>query len=192
MISQRLIRVVEQNAERLTQDLIAAIRRDPRTEAYHRMSDEDLHERALDLYRNLGQWLSGRTEFAVETRYQAFGRRRHKEGIPFSEVLFALTTAKGLLLDFIRGSVGAESAAELPLEYELAVAISQFYDKAIYHAAAGYEQAARAPAPAPAQAAAFPEPSEKVRKPLLREVALDRDELDMAVSRSGDIGESGG
>ena len=195
MISQRLIRLVEQNADRLTNDLIAAVRRDPRTLAYHRMSDDDLHERALDLFRNLGQWLSARTEFAVQTRYEAFGRRRFQEGIPFSQILFALTTAKTILLDFIRGSVAAESTAELPLEYELVLSITQFYDRAIYHASVGYEVAARAAQESPrvieAQAARVAV-SDSLSRPVGRETALDQDDLDFSVSRSGDIGEYAG
>ncbi len=191
MISQRLLRLVQQDADRLTNDLIAEIRRDPRTAAYHRLSEEDLHERALDLFHNLGQWLSSRTEFAVQTRYEAFGRRRYQEKIPFSQVMFALTTAKNILLDFIRG-VAAESAAELPLEYELALAISQFYDKALYHAAAGYEDAAKA-ALAPARTAEpisqRPGAPETERRPHTHE---ERHELGLEVSRSGDIGESAG
>jgi len=190
MISRRLIQLVEQNAERLTCDLIDAVRRDPRTAAYHGMSDEDLRERAHDLFRNLGQWLSARTEFAVQTRYEAFGRRRFQEGIPFSHVLFALSTAKAKLLDFLRGSVSGEPS-ELPLEYELVAAISQFYDKAIYHAAVGYEQAAHE--------LAHPLPqTEPVRLPEAPALSrgssqvLEADELDFAISRSGDIGESGG
>jgi hypothetical protein len=189
VISRRLIQLVEQNADRLTNDLIEAVRRDPRTAAYHRMSDEDLHERALDLFRNLGQWLSARTEFAVQTRYEAFGRRRFQEGIPFSHVLFALSMAKTMLLDFLRGSVSGDSQ-ELPLEYELALAVSQFYDKAVYHAAVGYEQAARALAHRPASDA--PAPAGVAPRGVNRSLALDAEDLDLAVSRSGDIGESGG
>ncbi len=190
MISQRLIRLVEQNADRLNNDLIAELRRDPRSAAYHRLSDEDLHERGQDLFRNLGQWLSARTEFAVQNRYQALGRKRCQEGLPLSQVVFALTRAKGRLLDFIRSSVAGESSAELPLEYELAWAIAVFFDKAIYHTVAGFEEAARAPAvPAPVAATAQPAPP---RQPPSREILLDRDDLDLAVSRSGDIGESGG
>ncbi len=192
MISQRLLRLVQQNADRLTNDLTAELRRDPRTGAYHKLSEEDLHERALDLFHNLGQWLSSRTEFAVQTRYEAFGRRRFQERIPFSQALFALTTAKNILLNFIRGAVAAESAAELPLEYELAAAVSQFFDKALYHAATGYEDAARA-ALAPSRVAeaapARPGAPEAARKPLSRE---DSHDLDMEVSRSGDVGESAG
>ncbi|HYM13882.1 MAG TPA: hypothetical protein VEU62_24300 [Bryobacterales bacterium] len=192
MISQRLLRLIQQNADRLTNDLIAEVRHDPRTAAYHKLSEEDLHERALDLFHNLGQWLSSRTEFAVKTRYEAFGRRRCQENIPFSQVLFALTTAKSILLDFIRGAIAAESAAELPLEHELAMAVSQFYDKALYHAAAGYEDAAKAAqASPPAAEAAVARTTDAVaqRKPLSRE---EKQELGLEVSRSGDIGESAG
>ena len=192
MISRRLIQLVEQNADRLTNDLIDAVRRDSRAAAYHRMSDQDLHERAHDLFRNLGQWLSARTEFAVQTRYEAFGRRRFQEGIPFSHVLFALLTAKALLLDFLRGSTSGDPA-ELPLEYELVLAISQFYDKAIYHASVGYEQAGRALAHRPAETEAAPSPRPGIaRLPLDPTPALEEEDLDWAVSRSGDIGESGG
>jgi len=189
MISRRLIQLVEANADRLTHDLIDAVRRDPRTAAYHRMSDEDLHERALDLFRNLGQWLSARTEFALQTRYEAFGRRRFQEGIPFSNVLFALHTAKTILLDFLRGSASGEPG-ELPLEHELVVAVSQFYDKAVYHAAVGYEQAARTLAHRPAEALVAAAAAH-VASPRAPET-IESEELDFAVSRSGDIGESGG
>lgn len=189
MISRRLIQLVEQNADRLTNDLIEAVRRDPRTGAYHRMSDEDLHDRAHDLFRNLGQWLSARTEFAVQTRYEAFGRRRFQEGIPFSHVLFALTIAKTLLLEFLRDSVSGDPA-ELPLEYELGAAISQFYDKAVYHAAVGYEQAALALAHRPPDEAEPAPPP--VRRPVDRQPVSDGEDLDFAISRSGDIGESAG
>jgi len=193
MISQRLIRLVEQNADRLANDLIEQVRRDPRTAAYHALSDENLHERALDLLRNLGQWLGARTEFAVKNQYEAFGRRRFQEKIPLSQVLLALGTGKSQLLNFIRGAATAESAADLPLEYELCLSISLFFDKAIYHAAAGYEDAAKAAlgpgleaVPAPAAAV------EAARKPVSREKDAEAHELGLEVSRSGDIGESGG
>ncbi len=191
MISQRLLRLVQQNADRLTNDLIAEVRRDPRTPAYHKLSEEDLHERALDLFHNLGQWLSSRTEFAIQTRYEAFGRRRYQERIPFSQVFFALTTAKSILLNFIRGAVAAESVSEMPLEYELALAISQFYDKALYHAAVGYEDAVKA-ALAPSHVTEPVTSSASPRKPLDREATAQAHELGLEVSRSGDIGESGG
>jgi hypothetical protein len=193
MISHRLLRVVQQNADRLTNDMIAEIRRDPRASAYHELSEEDLHERALDLFHNLGQWLSARTEFAVQTRYQAFGRKRYQEKIPFSQALFALTTAKSLLLNFIRGAIAADSPAELPLEHELVISISQFFDKALYHAAAGYEDAARA-AQAPSH---FPEAvparaNNASARPVARESRSEGHDLGLEVSRSGDIGESAG
>jgi hypothetical protein len=193
MISQRLIRLVAQNADRLSNDLIVEVRRDPRTTAYHKLSEEDLDERAHDLFRNLGQWLSSRTEFALQNRYEAFGRRRCQEGIPFSQLLFALNISKNMLLSFIRGAAAAESASELPLEYELSLSITQFYDKAIYHAAAGYEAAARASAePPPVELAVTLPGNEVTRKPLSREVTVENHDLGLEVSRSGDIGESGG
>jgi hypothetical protein len=191
MISQRLVRLVEQNAECLIQDLSAELRRDPRTEAYHGMSDEDLHERGLDLFRSLGRWLSGRTEFAIQMRYEALGRRRYRERIPLSQVLCALLLAKVRLLDFLQGSACGEPA-ELPLEYELAMAVTQFWDKAVYYVARGYEEAARAGAPE-ALVATVAAGADAARKPLRREAVPEPPDLDdFHVSRSGDIGESGG
>lgn len=195
MISQKLLRLVQQNADRLTNDLIAEVRRDPRTSAYHKLSEEDLHERALDLFHNLGQWLSSRTEFAVQRKYEAFGRRRYQEKIPFSQVFLALTTAKGILLNFIRGAAAAESVAELPLEYELATAVTQFYDKALYYAAAGYEDAAKAADFTPATVQMVlgrPGAPEPTRKSANREEQCESHELGFELSRSGDIGESAG
>ncbi|MEK6768742.1 MAG: amidase [Gemmatimonadota bacterium] len=61
-------------------------------------------------------------------------------------------------------------------------------EAALLRFAFAYEQASRAPAERPATV----EPAPTPRMPLTRAPSLERDDLDMGVSRSGDIGESGG
>ena len=110
MISKRLVEEIERQAPKLTGELIEAIRREERAEAYHAFATEKLRELAADLYQNLGGWLHSRSEFALEQHYVKVGRDRFQCGIPLEQVIFALTFSKAKLLQFIDGSIAGDSS----------------------------------------------------------------------------------
>ncbi len=193
MISKRLVEEIERQAPKLTGELIEAIRQDKRAEAYHAFATEKLRELAADLYQNLGGWLHSRSEFALEQHYVKVGRDRFHFGIPLEQVIFALTFAKAKLLQFINGSIAGDSS-ELSLELQLVSSISHFFDKVIYHVAAGYEDARKA-----AQGAqrSVGETRPKVvskahRSHTIPPVEVSEEELNLPISRGGEIGETSG
>ena len=63
---------------------------------------DELHRRVYDVYHNLGRWLSDKTEEHVEATYGGLGRTRAVEGVPLSEVVYALVLIKEHLREYIR------------------------------------------------------------------------------------------
>lgn len=146
MLSARLIRVIEEHAEQLTRGVLNDIAANPRTPHYHDLSSEELHRRIYDVYHNLGRWLSDKTEEHLEATYGGLGRTRCREGVPLSEVVYALVLIKDHLREYIRAVGLVDSAVELYLEEELHLSIGRFFDRAMYHTVKGYETEAVAQA----------------------------------------------
>lgn len=188
MISQRLIEQIHESANRLTNDLIELLQSDPRSTSYRTIPREQLSALKDDLYQHLGSWLSTRSKSSVKARYERLGRERYLEGIPLSELIFALSVTKSMLVDFIRHRMPGH-AEELHLEYDLVISIGEFFDEAIYFASVGYDDAHRAHLAAASRSGE--EAGENVEKKQPGRTHQPIDE-DWAVSRSGQIGEASG
>ncbi len=144
MLSTRLVKAIEDNAEQLTLGLLDDLQTNPRTTSYHKLSREEIHRRVYSVYRNLGDWLGREADDLIETSYTQLGKTRCKEGVPMSQVVFSLIRTKNHLWDFIRASGLVGSAVDLYQQQELVRLLTSFFDKAIYYTAQGYErQAAR-------------------------------------------------
>lgn len=144
MLSVRLVRMIEDHAEELTRGVLDDLQSNPRTPSYHRLDREELHRRVYDVYRNLGRWLGEMSEEAIGASYGELGRKRHSEGIPLSEVVYALILIKYHLRDYIRTSGLIDSAVDLYQEQELHRLVGRFFDKATYHTVRGHECASAA------------------------------------------------
>jgi hypothetical protein len=191
MVSKRLIDGIEQNAHRLAQDLVESLRQDPNVPAYRSLSDQQYQGVVLDLYGHLGQWLSSRTWHKLQVTYERKGRERFHGGIPLEQILYSLIRTKQNLLDFIRGAMPG-TADERDLEQQLVLSVSEFFDRAIYHTALGYEDARRTAgaAPDPPHAA---ETKASVARATDALASTSVPESDLGqISRGGDIGEVSG
>jgi hypothetical protein len=139
MLSARLVRTIEDHAEELTRGVLNDLATNQKTPNYHRLSREELHRRVYDVYRNLGRWLSDTSDAPIEASYSELGHRRGREGVPLSEVVYALVLTKHHLREYIRSSGLVESVVELYQEEELNELVGRFFDKAVYYTVAGYE-----------------------------------------------------
>jgi hypothetical protein len=138
-LSDRLIRIIENNAEELTESTVKKLQNNPRTHAYHKLSHHEMHERCYEVYHNLGLWLWEKSEEAIQARYNQLGKTRHGEEIPLSEVLWALVLMKDRLIEYLNSTGLVGSAMELYQQQELDRLIGHFFDKAVCYTAAGYE-----------------------------------------------------
>lgn len=139
MLSIRLVQLIEAHAEELTRGLLDDLKSNRRTPAYHGLPREELRLRVYNVYRNLGRWLGEKTDDMIQATYCELGQKRCHEGIPVSEVVYALILTKYHLRDYIRSSGLVDSAVDLYQEQELHRSLGQFFDKAIYYTVRGYE-----------------------------------------------------
>jgi hypothetical protein len=142
MLSTRLVQMIEDHAEELTNGVVHDLKSNKRTPHYHHLSQDELHRRTYGVYRNLSHWLSHKTDEAIEVSYNELAKTRFAEGVPLSEIVFALTLTKYHLRDYIRSAGLMDSAVELYQEQELRRLVGSFFDRAIYHTVRGYEHEA--------------------------------------------------
>jgi len=142
MLSDRLVRMIEHHADELTRGLVEDLRSNPRTASYHKFSREAIQLRTYHVYKDLGLWLNSKAEEDIEARYTKLGNQREAEGVPLSEVVYALTLTKYHLRDYIRVAGLADSAVDLYQSLELQRRLGQFFDKAVYYTVRAYERSA--------------------------------------------------
>src|SRR6266496_2507920 len=129
MISVRLVAMIEDHADHLTAGLVNDLQRHPRVNEYHRLAPLELHNRAYDVYHNLGKWVARGSESEIASTYADLGRRRYHEGIPLSQVIFALILTKDHLVEYVKTSGLSDTALDLYQELDLVRVVGQFFDK---------------------------------------------------------------
>src|SRR5208282_1988924 len=142
MMLYRLVRMIETRSQGLAASLLDRVQNSRFTQNYRQnVPPEELKERVYDIYRHLGEWLNRKDKFDLERRYLQIGARRAGQQVPVSEVIWVIILTKGNLWDFIRKEAVLESPAEILGEMEMLQLLEQFFDRAIYYAAVGYELA---------------------------------------------------
>jgi hypothetical protein len=154
MISAKLIELIEIEASLLTRDVTRDLMTSERTPGFRAVEQEDLEQRVFQLYHHLGDWIGHPKSEKVEAEFTEWGRRRFSQGIPLSEIIYAIIILKQHLRRYIRnnGLVDAafprsEADYVLPMHLhslqELNVSVGEFFDEALYFLACGYEAASR-------------------------------------------------
>ncbi len=134
----RLVALIEDHADELTDRLVRKIRADSRTAAYEACDDEELADRGRRVYAHLGSWLGDTSETPVEDEYFSLGQTRQREEIPLADVIMALLITRRNLWQFVE-SQGADTILELRQQLDLELLVVRFFDRAIYHTARGYQ-----------------------------------------------------
>lgn len=95
------------------------------------------------MYRDLGHWICRETtkEGVVEV-YLAMGQQRYGERFANSEVLQALILARRHRWLLVLRAGFPDTALHLQQALDLNAGVVLFFDRAMYYAAVGYEQAA--------------------------------------------------
>jgi hypothetical protein len=162
MLSARLIELIQAHADGLTQTALRDLATNPRTPSFRLVPSRELQERVFATYHNLRTWIGDPHDDAVRAEYEGWGARRRRQGIPLSEIVYALILSKHPLRRFIQEHGLLEPSGEQAVPgdligvqlhgiQELNYMVGEFFDRAMYYLARGYEQeASRRPSPAPA------------------------------------------
>jgi len=141
MIAPRLVRLIESHSDNLVGGLMDKLERCPRLTDYNKVPDDEIKHRVHEIYRHLGEWLLQKPESDVEKWYIAIGARRAAQGVPLSQLVFAILLSKEHLWDFLKQEAVEDHPIEVLQELELFRMVDHFFDRAVYYAAAGYEKA---------------------------------------------------
>ena len=144
MLSHRFVRLIEDRSDALASGLLHKVQRSVRTEAFCKVPPDELKERVDEIYRHLGEWLVDKSEADIEQRYTQIGTRRAQQGVPLSQVIWAIILTKDNLWEFILDESYPDRPVEIFGKQELLQLLDQFFDRAIHAAAVGYEWAAEA------------------------------------------------
>jgi len=150
MMGARLLLVIQAHAASLTREVVDDLRTNERTSTFRRLDPSDVETRVSALFYNLGKWIGDADEDAVRAEYEDMGRVRFREGVRVSELVYALLITKHHLRRRIREQGLEDFAGDriaslelLPLELhsiqELNYSVGEFFDRALYHLARGYE-----------------------------------------------------
>jgi len=147
MMLYRLVRLIETHSQALATGLLDRVQNSELTHSYQQnVPGEELKEKVYEIYRHLGEWLMGKDEIQLEQRYLQIGARRASQRVPLSEVIWVIILTKDNLWDFIKKESVLERPVEVFGELEMLQLLEQFFDRAIYYASVGYEQAVADPA----------------------------------------------
>jgi hypothetical protein len=141
MIALRLVHLIENHSEELAEGLTRKLLSSERTRDLQKVPANELHHRCHEIYRNLSEWLLNKTEHDIEVVYKALGARRAGQGISIASLTWAILLTKEHLWSFLEWEGVHGGLHNVFGELELLRLLDQFFDRAVYYATEGYEEA---------------------------------------------------
>ncbi|MBS1271244.1 MAG: hypothetical protein MAGBODY4_00373 [Candidatus Marinimicrobia bacterium] len=142
MLSDRLVRLVERQADRLEKQWLKNLKQHPATPAYHEKDDVELAENIREVYSHLGKYMNDEYDAEKTARFlMKIGAQRRKEDVPLNELVFAIILARRNLWDFVMEEGVVTSSLEWYQVSEFWQRVTNFFDKNIYFIVHGYDKA---------------------------------------------------
>ena len=155
MIAAKLVELIEIHAQHFTSDVVRDLLTNERTRGFRAVRPQELEQRIFQIVHHLGNWIGDPNSVMVQAEFTDWGRRRFEQGIPLSEIMYAVIILKQHLGRYIldNGLVDAafprvDGDYVLPMHLnglqELHARLGRFFDEALYCLACGYEAEAKA------------------------------------------------
>jgi len=139
-VSERLVRLIEKNADELTRSYIRDIKSQTHMPTYQGWNETEVYERAFVVYSQLGKWISqAATKEEVKDYWTDLGRQRRREGFALSEIVQAIHLVRKQLWKKIQSEGLLDNAVDLLLAMDLFDHVTLFFDRAVLNAVRGYE-----------------------------------------------------
>jgi hypothetical protein len=144
MLAYHFVQLIETHSNDLANKLLDKVWESSCTRAYSNVPPKELRQRVYEIYEHLGDWLLGKKEMDIERRYREIGARRYHQQVPLNELIWAIVLTKQNLWEFLTWESIVDGPIRVFGELEVVQLVGQFFDRAIYYAAMGYEQARQA------------------------------------------------
>lgn len=145
MLYSKYIHLVEDHAEELTNRWKIEIKTNPSTTGYRELNDKILGSRVYSVYKKLGEWLDSAdlNDPKVAEHFIKLGKDRANENLKSSEVIYALLLTRVILWKYITNNSIINSSLDLHRSLEFYQLLINFFDKATYFTAVGFESVNR-------------------------------------------------
>ena len=140
MLGLKLVHLIEKHSEELALGLTRELRNSERTADFKKIPPEELHLAAVEVYRNLEEWLLEKKEDDVAKRWTAIAARRAAQGVRVRQLVWALVISRNHLWHFLQRQCFVQNILEVFGELEILQLLDQFYDRALYYSLLGYEE----------------------------------------------------
>jgi len=141
MIAVRLVRLIEQHSDDLTDGLLKKFQTSSHTTELRKVPAHELRNRSNEIIRNLSDWLLSKSDAEVARRYREIGALRASQNVSLSHVCWGIMLTKEHIWDFLQREGFLRGPLEIYGEMELLRLLDQFFDRAICYCAEGYEKA---------------------------------------------------
>jgi hypothetical protein len=141
MIAVRLVRLIEDHSDELTEGLLRKFQTSLRTSDLRKVPAEELRNRTCEILRHLSDWLLSKSDGDIEHRYSEMGSLRATQGVSLADVCWAIMLTKEHIWDFLQQQGFLRGPLEIYGEMELLRLLDQFFDRAVCYVAEGYERA---------------------------------------------------
>src|ERR1700740_3120123 len=142
MRADKLVQHLRADADSMSERLLEKIRNSPRCgDLLLRVPAEEHKHYAVDVYRDLVEWLAAETDSVIVSRYVELGARRAQQGVPFSHLFWAVCISREYLWEYIQQECLLEEPVEFWGGVMLLHSLNQFFDRVLYFALLGYQPA---------------------------------------------------
>ncbi len=140
MVGIRLVRLIETHSGEIARNLAQQTRTSGHTSSIRKIPELEFQMSTRRLLQDLSEWLLGKTDGDIETRYRELGTLRVSQGVALADVCWAMTLTKEHLWGFLQREGYLRTPVELYGEMELLWLMDQFFDRAICYLVEGYGQ----------------------------------------------------
>ncbi len=139
-LAKRLVQAIEMHSDRLAETMLMRLRQSDKCPSFVNVPREEFRQRVYEIYDHLDEWLTDKKEEDIARRYTEIGIQRERQGVVLSELMYAIIMTREHLWDYLQNEAHLEKPAEVFGELETMKLLEQFFDRAMYYAARGYEE----------------------------------------------------
>lgn len=142
MRAAKLVQHLRANADSMSERVLEKIRNSSSCrDLLLRVPAEEHKRYSLNVYLDLLEWLASEGNLAIESRYLELGIRRSHQGVPVSQLFWAVCITREYLWEYIQQECLVDEPVEFWGGVILLRSVNQFFDRALYATLVAYEKA---------------------------------------------------
>ena len=143
MFARKFLEKADTRIDQLADELLVKISASGRcVDLLNRVPAKEQHESMRRILRDMSDWLLNGQKSVDEKYYVELGKLRAQRGVPFSDLLSGVCTAREYFWEYVEQETLLDQPTDFWGGVKLLHALDSCLDAAIYYAAIGYRQVA--------------------------------------------------